>query len=351
MKSLKHYLELIETFDEGVLDAVQRRLDSQTKPQGSLGRLEEIVKVLAVVQRTAQPRCRKKIIFTMAADHGVVQEGVSAYPQSVTGQMMLNFVNGGAGVNVLARHAGCEVMVVDMGVSCDLDFSGFVDRKIDYGTRDFALGPAMSRKQAEKAIVTGIELALDHEFDLLGTGDMGIGNTTPSAAIAAVFTGRDVAELTGRGTGIDDITLERKIDVIRRGIALNRPDPADPVEVLAKVGGFEIGGIAGLIIGAAVKKQLAVVDGFISTAGALIAAGLNRNVRGYFILSHLSAEKGHGYLAEFLGKKPLLDLGMRLGEGTGAALAMEVIDAACSLYDSMATFDQAGVDKKLSPEN
>mgnify|MGYP005840219373 CR=1 FL=1 len=350
MKKLRDYLDQIKPVDLGVLESVQKRLDSQTKPQGSLGKLEEIVKQIATVQRTAKPGFRNRVIFTLAADHGVVEEGVSAYPQSVTAQMVLNFVRGGAAVNVLARHAGCEVVVVDMGVSSDLGFSGFINKKIDYGTRNFILGPAMSRDQAERSIMIGIELALEREFDILGTGDMGIGNTTASSAIASVLTGIDAALLTGRGTGIDDVTLKKKIEVIRKGIALNNPDPSDPLDVLSKVGGFEIGGIAGLIIGAAIKNRVAVVDGFISTAGAIIASGLCKYVKDYFIISHLSAEKGHGELVEYLGKKPLLDLGMRLGEGTGAALAMEVIDAALSLYYEMATFDEAGVDKKLSTE-
>jgi nicotinate-nucleotide--dimethylbenzimidazole phosphoribosyltransferase len=204
----------------------------------------------------------------------------------------------------------------------------------------------MTREQAEKSIVSGIGLALDYEFDILGTGDMGIGNTTPSAAVACVIMGSDARDVTGRGTGIDDDTLSNKVDVIKRGIILNRPDPADPVDVLAKVGGFEIGGIAGLIIGAAIKKRLAVVDGFISTAGAIVARGLNKYIDDYFIVSHLSAEKGHDIFTEWLGKEPVLDLGMRLGEGTGAALAIEIIDAAMHLYYDMATFDGAGVEKK-----
>lgn len=347
---LKHYLDLIKPVDNGVLEAVQKRLDSLTKPQGSLGRLEDVVKALAVAQRTAEPCVRNKVIFTLAADHGVVEEGVSAYPQSVTAQMVLNFVRGGAGINVLARHAGCEVVVVDMGVSSNLGFSGFINRKIACGTKNFTLGPAMSLDQAERSIITGIELALERDFDLLGTGDMGIGNTTASSAIAAVLMGVDAALLTGRGTGIDDVTLKRKVEVIRKGIAINKPNPSDPLDVLSKVGGFEIGGIAGLIIGASLKNRVAVVDGFISTAGALIASKLSEYVKDYFILSHLSAEKGHREIVEYLGKKPLLDLGMRLGEGTGAALAMEVIDAALSLYYEMATFDEAGVDRKLPNE-
>jgi nicotinate-nucleotide--dimethylbenzimidazole phosphoribosyltransferase len=347
MKKLHKYLERIEPADTDVAGLVQRRLDSQTKPQGSLGRLEELCRNIAVAQGTADPVCGKRVIFTLAGDHGVVEEGVSAYPQSVTPQMVLNFLTGGAGVNVLGNHAGCTIAVVDMGVAVVVDHPDCIDRKIGPGTRNFTRGPAMTGEQAEQSVVAGIELALDYDFDVIGTGDMGIGNTTPSAAIGAVMTGRDAADLAGRGTGIGDAALHKKIDVIRRGVEVNRPNPDNPLDVLGKLGGFEIGGIAGLIIGAAVKKRLAVVDGFISSAGAMIAVGLSPAVRDYFILSHLSAETGHNHMAEYLGKKPLLDLGMRLGEGTGAALAIELIDAALMLYYNMATFEEAGVDGKL----
>ena len=347
MKNLNDYLKMIEAPNPDVLNEVQKRLDNQTKPQGSLGRLEELTKLMAMAQGNAKPTFDKKVIFTMVGDHGVVEEGVSAYPQSVTGQMVLNFVKGGAGVNVLARHAGANVIVVDMGVAQDLEFKGFVNKKIDYGTKNFTKGPAMSLEQAEKSIVTGIELAIDYDFDILGTGDMGIGNTTPSTAIASVLTGLKIEEITGRGTGIDDEGLNKKIKAIKKGIEVNNPNPNNPLDVLMKVGGFEIGGIAGLIIGAAIKKRLAVVDGFISTAGALIANALHSEVKNYFILSHKSAENGHEKIALKLGKKPVLDLGLRLGEGTGAALVIELIDAAMHLYYEMATFDQAGVDKKL----
>ena len=346
MKSLEGYLSMIRPVDSAVIDGVQKRLDSQTKPRGSMGRLESLCRQLAAVQGRVDPKCEKKIIFTLAGDHGVVEEGVSAYPQTVTGQMVLNFVKGGAGVNVLADHAGCRVVVVDMGVAADLDFGGFIDKKIGFGTKNFTQGPAMTREQAERSIVTGIELALEKDFDILGTGDMGIGNTTASAAVASVIMGVDAEEVTGRGTGINDEALLLKINAIKRGISINKPDREDPVDVLSKVGGFEIGGIAGLIIGAAIKRRLAVVDGFISTAGALIARSLRKELSDYFIVSHLSAEKGHDLFVKYLGKEPVLDLGMRLGEGTGAALAIEIVDAALRLYYDMATFDEAGVDDK-----
>ncbi len=347
MKSVKDYLAMIKPADSGILLEVQRRLDSQTKPQGSLGRLEELCRQLAKAQGKVEPSYKKKVVFTLVADHGVVDEGVSAYPQSVTAQMVFNFIQGGAAVNILAKHAGAFVSVVDMGVSCDLDFHGFIDRKIDYGTKNFTKGPAMTREQAERSIIAGIELALERDFDILGTGEMGIGNTTPSSAVASVILGIDPAEITGRGTGVDDRTFKNKVNVIRKGISVNEPDRRDPIDVLAKVGGFEIGGIAGLIIGAAIKKRVAVVDGFISTVGAMIAYELNRAVREYFLVSHLSAERGHDIITAHLEKEPILDLKMRLGEGTGSALAIEIIDAAMHLYYEMATFDHAGVDKKI----
>jgi nicotinate-nucleotide--dimethylbenzimidazole phosphoribosyltransferase len=347
VSDLQKHIESVKKVNRSLEPAVQARLDNQTKPRGSLGRLEEMVRDIACMQGTEKPTVERKIMFTMAADHGVVAEGVSAYPQSVTAQMVANFLAGGAAVNVLARHAGCRVVVVDMGVAADMDFEGYVPRSMGKGTDNLAAGPAMSRKQAERAVLAGVELALEHEFDILGTGEMGIGNTTPSAAIAAVLTGDPVEEITGRGAGIGDEALARKIDAVRRGIEVNEPDPGDPLEVLAKVGGFEIGGIAGLIIGAALKGRPVVVDGYISSAGAMIAAGLCPAASGYFFLSHQSAEAGHDRIASFLGKRPLLDLGMRLGEGTGAVLAMEVIDAALALYYEMATFDQAGVDDQV----
>jgi len=347
MRKLSDYIAEVKPVSMDVLEEVQRRLDNQTKPQGSLGRLEELCRVMAIAQRTPNPKYERKIIFTMAADHGVVEEGVSAYPQSVTAQMVLNFIAGGAGVNVLAKHCGADVVVVDMGVTSRIEAEGYIDRKIDFGTRNFTKGPAMTLEQAEKSVVTGIELALDYDYDLLGTGDMGIGNTTASSAIGAVITGASVEEITGFGTGISEDGWRKKVNVIKRGIEVNKPDRDNPLDVLSKVGGFEIGGIAGLIIGAAIKKRVSVVDGFISTAGALIAASLCPFTKDYMVLSHRSAEKGHSIFYAYLGKEPILDLGLRLGEGTGSAIAMEVIDAAMHLYYEMATFEDAGVDRKV----
>jgi nicotinate-nucleotide--dimethylbenzimidazole phosphoribosyltransferase len=329
------------------LEKAQERLDNLTKPQGSLGRLEEFARRLVAISENTMPEIDKKVIFTFAGDHGVAEEGVSAFPKEVTSQMVFNFLNGGAGINVLARHAGAEVVIVDIGV--DFDFgvsSGLVSRKVVAGTGNIRKGPAMTREDAVKCINTGIELADEYAgkgFKIIGTGEMGIANTTPSSAIAALLTDRPVSGVTGRGTGIGDDGLENKIKVIEDAIALNRPDVNDPVEVLAKVGGAEIGGIAGLIIGAAANRLPVVVDGFISTAGALIAHSLEPKTGDYMFAAHNSVEIGHKAMLEKIGLRPVLDLDLRLGEGTGAALAMLIIEAGLKVYREMATFGDAGV--------
>ena len=329
------------------MDAVQARLDRQTKPPGSLGRLEEFARRFVAI--TGREEVRAKTVFTFAGDHGVTAEGVSAFPPEVTPQMVFNFLEGGAAINVLARHVGAEVKVVDMGV--DYEFPprrGLLNRKVARGTANLAAGPAMSREQALQALETGIAIAADcagKGIDLVGTGDMGIGNTTPSAAIAAVFTGLPVEQVTHRGTGIDDAGLVRKIAAIARALEVNRPDPADPVDVLAKVGGFEIGGIAGLVLGCAAVGLPVVVDGFISTAAALIASELHPHVRDYVFAAHQSVEIGHAAMLERIGQRPILDLGMRLGEGTGGALAMGLIEAALRGLREIATFEDAGVNR------
>jgi len=344
---LRTALDRIRQVDPARLIEIQSRINRQAKPPGSLGRLEELAKRFVAI--TGRDDIRKKVVVTFAGDHGVTEEGVSAFPREVTPQMVLNFLDGGAAINALARHAGAEVIVVDMGV--DYDFgtrSGLLQKKIAPGTANFRKGPAMTRAQALQALETGIEIAFscrDAGIDLVGTGDMGIGNTTPSAAIATVLTGRPAAELTHRGTGIDDAALKNKVAVIEEGIALNQPDPKDPVDVLAKVGGFEIGGIAGLVLGCAAAGIPVVVDGFISTAGALIAAELHRHVRDYIIAAHRSVEIGHGRMLEKIGQKPLLDLDLRLGEGTGGALAMNLVEASLQAYREILTFDEAGVSK------
>jgi nicotinate-nucleotide--dimethylbenzimidazole phosphoribosyltransferase len=323
------------------------RLNSLTKPLGSLGRLEEIAARLVAIREEERPRCTRKVIFTLAADHGVTDEGVSAYPQAVTRQMVLNFLAGGAGINVLARHCGIEVVVVDIGVGGDMgEAAGLVHAKVARGTRNMARGPAMSEVELHSAMGVGIELAAwaqKQGHTLIGTGEMGIGNTTAASAITSVLTGRPVAQVTGRGTGLDEPGLRRKIEVIERALEVNRPDPSNPLEVLRKIGGLEIAGLAGLIIGAAARRIPVVSDGFISTSAAAVACAVEPKVRQFLFAGHRSPEPGHAALLEFVGETPLLDLQMRLGEGTGAALAMTVIEAAAKVFDEMATFSSAGV--------
>lgn len=345
----------IDPIDRKLLNVAADRLDSLTKPQGSLGKLEEIAKrIVAITGTQMPPLFGKKAIFTFAGDHGVVEEGISAYPREVTVQMVLNFLQGGAGINVLARHAGADVVIVDIGVDHDFDDHPIlVRRKIVRGTKNMRKGPAMTRDEAIRAVEAGIELAgeyADRGYSLFGTGDMGIGNTTPSSAIASVMTGTPAAEVTGYGTGITDEGRARKIRVVEDAIAINRPDPYDPIGVLAAVGGAEIGGIAGLILGAASRRVPVIVDGLISTAGAIIAYGIMRSASGYMFAAHNSVEQGQGIMLETIGLEPILDLGLRLGEGTGSALAMMVIEAALKIYREMATFDEARVNKRTCDE-
>lgn len=353
-KTIKH----ISPVNPEFLEKARRRLDSLTKPQGSLGRLEEFAERLVAITGDTMPVLDKKVIFTFAGDHGVAEDGVSAYPSEVTGQMVFNFLNGGAGINVLARHAGAKVVVVDIGVNRDLAGAvirehmvagNFVSKKIIHGTKNMRHGPAMLKDEAVRCIQAGIDLAHDYagqDYKIFATGEMGIGNTTPSAAIAAVLTGRPVSEVTGKGTGIEDETLKIKIGVIGDAIRANSPDPADPIDVLSKVGGAEIGGIAGLIMGAAAEKIPVIVDGFVSTAGALIAYCLEPKTADYMFAAHTSVEKGHKAMLDKIGLHPILDLQLRLGEGTGAALAMLMIEAGLKIYREMATFEEASVSEK-----
>jgi nicotinate-nucleotide--dimethylbenzimidazole phosphoribosyltransferase len=345
--SLHDILSGIQSPDRTLLTRAQARLDRLTKPLGSLGRLEELAAQYVMISGELKPAVPRGVIFTFAADHGVASEGVSAYPREVTPQMVLNFLRGGAGVNVLARHAGADVRIVDIGVAHEFgSVPGLIQKKLLHGTRNFLSESAMTREEAQQAIMVGVDLAMhaaQEGVGVIGTGDMGIGNTTPSAAITAVMTGWPVADVTGRGTGIDDEAHARKVSVIQRGLAFHRPDRADPIDVLAKVGGLEIGGLAGLILGAARSKLPVVLDGFIAGAAALIAVGLQPRCREYMIASHRSVEQGHHVILSHLGMKPLLDLELRLGEGTGACLGMSLLCAAIKLYMEMATFDEAGV--------
>lgn len=344
-------LKNIRPVNEALYATAQKHLDNLTKPPGSLGRLEEFARKLVAITENRNPVLDKKVVFTFAGDHGVVHEGVSAYPKEVTAQMVFNFLRGGAGINVLARHAGAEVIVVDIGVDYDFgEVEGLVKMKVMRGTRNFLKGPAMTREDAARCLKVGIELANGYAgkgYKIFGTGDMGIGNTTPSSAIAAVLTGRPVSRVTGRGTGISEESLNRKINVIEDAIRLNKPDAADAVDVLSKVGGAEIGGIAGLILGAASNRIPVVIDGFISTAGALIAYCMEPGTKDYMFAAHNSAEIGHKAMLEKIGLRPILDLDLRLGEGTGAALAMVLIEAGLKIYREMATFGEAGVSDEI----
>lgn len=330
--------------------AARARHATLTKPPGSLGRLEALALQLAAITGQPLPSVARKAVIIMAADHGVTAEGVSAYPADVTPQMVLNFVRGGAAINVLARQAGARVVVVDVGVAADLPARpGLLSRKVAPGTRNLARGPAMTRGEAEAAIQVGLDtvaIEITLGLDLVATGDMGIGNTTASTAIVAALTGLPVAQLTGRGTGVDDAGLARKIAVIEQALATNRPDPHDPLDVLAKVGGLEIAGLVGVILGAAAQRVPVVLDGFISGAAALVAAGLAPDVVPFLIAAHQSVEIGHLVVLERLGLDPLLRLDMRLGEGTGAALAFHLVEAAARLLGEMSTFAEAGVSGK-----
>ncbi len=349
MKLLESTLARISRPDEHVRSLALERLNNQARPQGSLGRMEAVAARLAAIAGRLDVRLEKKVIVTCAGDHGVVQEGISLFPQEVTAQMVYNFVQGGASINVLAKHAGALVRVADIGVNfefeADLDI---LHKKVRKGTRNLAREPAMTRQEAAAAIEAGIsivdELASGQDLDLIGTGDMGIGNTTPSTAIIAVFSGLPVRNLTGPGTGLDDQGVMHKASVIEQGLALNRPDPTDPLDVLAKVGGLEIGALAGLVIGAAARGIPVVCDGLISTAGALIAFELNPGVKSYLFAGHRSHEVGHEYMLRHMGLRPLLDLELRLGEGTGAALAMELMDAATRILADIKTFDEVGIE-------
>lgn len=347
---LQDILNQIEVPDKQLKPQVQARLDRLTKPVGSLGRLEELAARYVMITGNLKPTVPRGAVFTFAADHGVAREGVSAYPQEVTPQMVLNFLRGGAAVNVLARHTGIEVRVIDIGVAYDFGaVSGLIHKKIMPGTNNLLTAPAMTREQAEQAIAVGIELVsevVEQGIGMIGTGEMGIGNTTSSSAITAVMTGRPVEEVTGRGTGIDDAVYRHKISVIKDALAFHRPDSNDALDVLSKVGGLEIAGLAGVIVGSALARVPVVLDGFIAGAAALIAARLQPKCLGYMIASHRSVERGHQVLLDHLGVKPLLDLDLRLGEGTGACLAMNLVCASVKIMIEMATFDEAGVSER-----
>ena len=347
-------IEMIKPLDKGAMAEARSRQDMLTKPQGSLGRLEDLSIKLAGIQGKAIPQIRHKAVITMAGDHGVVAEGVGNWPQEVTAQMVYNFLAGGAGINVLARQTGARVVVVDMGVATELEASpGLISKKVAPGTQNMCLGPAMTLEQAVSAIESGIEVVeaeLAKGLDIVGTGDMGIGNTTASSAICATMTGEPVVEVTGRGTGLSDEQLVHKIEVVKRALEVNQPDKQKPLEVLSKVGGFEIGGLVGVMLAAAAYRIPVVIDGFISGAAASIATALIPKLSDFLIAAHVSAEAGHGPLLHYLGLKPLVDLNMRLGEGTGAVLGIFLAEASAKILAEMSTFGEAGVSDKAEED-
>jgi len=331
--------------DQSAAREAQRRLDDKTKPRRSLGRLEDLACLIAAARGTAAPALPTKAVVVMAADHGVADEGVSAYPAEVTGQMLLNFARGGAAINVLCRQVGARLVVADLGTRTAPAAEGVLDRRIGPGTRNFTTGPAMTREQAVAALEAGIAIAQDlagDGVDLIGLGDMGIGNTTAASALTAAFIGLDPGEVTGRGTGVDDAGWERKVAAIRRALAVNGRE-GEPLDLAARLGGFEILGLAGVVLGAAARRVPVVVDGFITAAAALVAVRLAPLAAGYLIASHRSVEVGHRALLAALQTPPLLDLELRLGEGSGAALAMPLVEAAVRVLHEMATFSSAGV--------
>lgn len=348
-ETIEQTLARIQPVNQELAPAIEAHLNNLTKPLKSLGCLEELARQYCLATNTTKPQLGKKRIYCFAADHGVADEGVSAFPKAVTPQMVLNMLAGGAAVNVLTRHAGAELVVVDMGVDDPLEGAqGLIRKKVAQGTASIARGPAMTIDQARQAVETGIELAAEAARDgvtLLGTGEMGIANTTPAAALFAAYLDCPPATVTGRGTGIDDVRLAHKCQIIEQALAINAAHMTDPLATLAALGGFEIAGICGLILGAAAQRIPVVVDGFISTAGALAAIRICPTAMDYLFFSHLSQEQGHRIVMEKLTIRPVLDLDMRLGEGTGAALAMPVIEASIKIYNEMATFDSAQVAK------
>jgi len=351
MGLLEQTLSWIRPIDPTLAGRVQARLDHLTKPRGSLGRLEELALRCALITGQERPQVNVKVLFVCCADHGVCAEGVSAYPREVTAQMVQNFLRGGAAITVLARQLGITIRVVDLGVDHDFDprLPGLVQRKIGRGTANLARGPAMTREEAVRAVETGTALTEEAVRDgahLLGVGEMGIGNSTAAAALLAAFSGIAPEELASSGTGIDEITRRRKVETVHRALACNRPDPADPLGILASLGGYEIAGITGVCLAGAARRVPVVVDGSIATAGAWAACALHPMVKDYLIFAHLSAEQGHRRVLEALQIKPLLDLDMRLGEGTGAALGMGLVESAVRLLNEMATFTEAGVAEK-----
>lgn len=352
--ALLEVVNAIRSLDPSAMRRARQRQSQLTKPPGSLGRLEALSVQLAGILGTEKPVIRGKSLIVAAGDHGVVAQGVTGYPQQVTAQMVLNFLAGGAAVSVMARQSGVRLVVVDAGVAADLPaHPGLRRLGLGRGAADISLGPAMPRAHAEAAVLFGVRLAreaADAGSDLIATGDMGIGNTTSSAAIVSAITGVAPEMATGKGTGRTPDQLRRKAQVVERALSINRPDPGDPLGVLSAVGGYEIGVLAGVILGGAMMRRAVVVDGFISGAAALIACGVCPTARGYLVAAHRSAERGHRAVLRHLRLQPLLDLQMRLGEGTGAVLAMPIVETAAACLTHMATFAEAGVAGRASQE-
>lgn len=358
-EKLSSILQGIHPADLNWMEKAKEKTAQLVMPVRALGRLHDMAERLCGIQKTLDPNIENKAFLVMAGDHGVVAEGVNPYPQEITGEMVRTILAGGAGINALAKCIDAQVWVVDMGIIPDLEPASLQNqnqlfvRKIQRGTANLAKGPAMTTEDAEKSLLTGFELAeslFEKGVNILGTGDMGIGNTTPSAAVGAVITGNDVESMVGRGTGADEQGLLRKQEAVKNGIRVNRPDPKDGLDVLSKIGGFEIGGIAGCILASAYHRHPVVIDGFISTTGALIAHALCSSVKDYLFAGHCSEELGHRAMLAFLGLDPILDLNMRLGEGTGAALAMGILDGAVQVFKDVLTFEEAGVTEKNGSE-
>ena len=353
--TLQAAIGYIKPPDEGFRPSAQHRIDTKTKPLGALGTLESLAVQLALIQRRLDPCLTRKMMLVFAGDHGVAEEGVSAFPAEVTPQMVANFLDGGAAINVLCRHHGIDLRVVDMGVNAEFDdHPVLIKKKIRCGTRNFALEPAMTATEAVAAVEAGMAV-FETEYqrqriDIVGLGEMGIANTTSAAAIISAATGIGPAEATGRGTGIDDQGLAHKTKVIAKALALHRPDPGDGLALLQAVGGYEIAGIAGAVLAAAARGTAVVLDGVISTAGGLVAACLAPDVRGYLISGHRSVEPAQQAALAHLGLTPVVDFGMRLGEGTGAAMTIDVADAACRIMREMASFEEAGVSEQTTGE-
>ena len=342
-KELDALVRAVAPLDRGTMTAAETYQARLAKPPGSLGRLEELSIQLAGITGRVHNALNKKQLLVFAADNGVVAEGVSSAPQSVTKQQTINLTRGKTGAAVLAKHFGCGLTVCDVGVNADIYESTVLNRKIAYGTQNICTGPAMTREQTLQAILTGAEIARSADADVIGVGEMGIGNTTTSSAVLAVLLGADVEAVTGRGGGITEETFRKKKAVIRTAIEVNRPDRDDVVGVLSKVGGFDLAAMCGAFLGAAAARRPAVIDGLISAAAALCAVRLCPNVRGYLVPSHASFEIGYRLAMEAMDLRPLFDLGMRLGEGSGCPLAFQVLDAACAVINDMATFDEAGI--------